>query len=52
MSNSWYAFQDSGLIDISSYEGTIHIGFKYVGSGTNTSLDGGYFVDDILFLKK
>ena len=52
MSNSWYAFQDSGLIDVSSYEGTIHIGFKYVGSGTNTSLDGGYFVDDILFLKK
>lgn len=48
----WYEFQDVGLIDISSYSGTIHIGFKYVGSGTDTSLDGAYFVDDILFLKK
>lgn len=48
----WYEFQDVGLIDISSYSGTIHIGFKYVGSGTDTSLDGGYFVDDVLFLKK
>lgn len=51
-SASWYAFQESGLIDISSYSGTLHLAFKYTGSGTNTELDGGYFVDDVLFIKK
>ena len=49
---SWYAFQDVGLVDVSSYSGILYVAFKYVGSGTNTSLDGGYFVDDVLFLKK
>ena len=48
----WYAFQDVGLIDVSSYSGNLYVAFKYVGSGTDTSLDGGYFVDDVLFLKK
>ncbi|NCG03754.1 MAG: hypothetical protein GWO82_00275, partial [Bacteroidetes bacterium] len=49
---SWYAFQDVGLIDVSSYSGNLYVAFKYVGSGTDSSLDGGYFVDDVLFLKK
>ena len=48
----WYAFQDVGLIDVSSYSGNLYVAFKYTGSGTDTSLDGGYFVDDVLFLKK
>lgn len=48
----WYAFQDMGLVDVSSYSGTLYVGFKYTGSGTDTSLDGGYFVDDVLFLKQ
>lgn len=44
--NDWYDFIDSGLIDVSSYTGTIHVAFKVVGSGTNTTLDGAYQVDD------
>jgi hypothetical protein len=49
---SWYAFQDVGLIDVSTYSGNLYVAFKYIGSGTDTSLDGGYFVDDVMFLKK
>ena len=49
---SWYAFQDVGLVDVSSYSGSLYVAFKYVGSGNDTSLDGGYFVDDVLFLKQ
>ena len=50
---SWYAFQESGLIDVSSYSGNnLYVAFKYVGSGTNTFLDGGYYVDNVLFLKQ
>ena len=48
----WYAFQDVGLIDVSSYSGNLYVAFKYTGSGTDTSLDGGYFIDDVLFMKK
>ena len=49
---SWYAFQDVGLVDVSNYSGNLYVAFKYVGSGNDTSLDGGYFVDDVLFLKE
>ena len=45
-------FQDVGLVDVSSYSGNLYVAFKYVGSGNDTSLDGGYFVDDVLFLKQ
>ncbi len=44
----WYAFQDSGLIDLSSYTGTLFVAFKYTGSGTNTDLDGAYMIDDFV----
>ena len=44
--NDWYAFVDSGLIDVSSYSGTIYVAFKVVGSGTDTTLDGAYQIDD------
>jgi len=50
MSNSWYNFIDSGLIDISSYSGTLYVGFKVVGSGTDTQLDGAYHVEDFTIL--
>lgn len=46
MSDSWYSFVDSGLIDISSYTGTLHVAFKVTGSGTDTQLDGAYHVED------
>ena len=49
-SNSWYDFIDSGLVDLSSYSGTLHVGFKATGSGTNTNLDGAYQLDDFTIL--
>jgi hypothetical protein len=50
LNDSWYDYIDSGIIDISSYSGTLYVAFKVVGSGTDTELDGGYFVDDIKIL--
>lgn len=47
MADDWYDFVSSGEIDLSAYTGRLYIAFKCVGSGTNTQLDGGYFVDDI-----
>jgi hypothetical protein len=35
-----------GLIDVSSHTGTLYVAFKVVGSGTNTTLDGAYQIDD------
>ncbi|SFN44130.1 protein of unknown function [Bizionia echini] len=46
MDNSWYEMVDSGLIDISGYTGTLYVAFKVTGSGTDTSLDGAYQVDN------
>ena len=50
INDSWYAFKDSGLIDISGYSGTLYVAFKFVGSGNDTTLDGAYFVDDFRVL--
>lgn len=46
---SWYEFVDSGVIDLSSYTGQVHIGFKYTGSGTDTDNDGAFQVDNLVF---
>ncbi|CDF81007.1 conserved hypothetical protein [Formosa agariphila KMM 3901] len=48
--DEWYAFKDSGLIDISQYSGTLYIAFKVTGSGTNEALDGSYQLDDFRVL--
>ena len=45
-SNAWYEFVDSGLINLSSYTGTLYVAFKVTGSGTDTTLDGAYQIDD------
>ena len=42
-----FDFFSSGKIDLSSYTGNIYLAFKYKGSGTNTSLDGTYEIDNI-----
>lgn len=34
-------------IDLSSYTGNIHFAFRVKGSGTNTSLDGTYQIDNV-----
>ena len=49
-SNSWYDFIDSGLVDLSSYSGILHVGFKVTGSGTDQDLDGAYQLDDFTIL--
>ena len=46
-SNSWYEFVESGLINLSSYTGTLHIAFKVVGSGNDETLDGAYQIDNV-----
>lgn len=47
LDDDWYDFVPSGEVDLSAHSGNLYIAFKYVGSGTNTQLDGGYFVDDV-----
>ena len=45
-STSWYDFIDSGLIDLSSYTGTLYVAFRSTGSGSDTDLDGAFQIDD------
>ena len=40
-------FIGSGAVDLASYTGYINIAFKYVGSGRNRALDGGFQIDDV-----
>lgn len=42
-----FDFFDSGIVDLSGYTGTIHIAFKVKSSGTNSSLDGTYEIDNV-----
>lgn len=44
--DAWYAFKKT-ILDASSYTGKIHIAFKFTGSGTNTTLDGAFQVDNL-----
>lgn len=46
-SATYFAFQDSGNIDLSNVTGTAYLAFKVTGSGTNTALDGGYQIDNV-----
>lgn len=45
--STYFEFIKSGVIDLSGFSGRAVIGFKVKGSGTNTSLDGSYQVDDV-----
>jgi hypothetical protein len=42
-----FDFFSSGIVDLSTYTGNIYIAFKVKGSGTNTSLDGTYEIDNV-----
>jgi len=46
MSTPWYQFLGSS-VNLSNYTGNIHVAFKFIGSGTNTTLDGAFQVDDV-----
>jgi hypothetical protein len=48
---SWYEFVQS-TINLTPYNGEIHIAFKFKGSGTNTTLDGAFQVDDVLLFNE
>jgi hypothetical protein len=48
-----FDFFSSGLVDLSSYAGKqVYIAFKVKGSGTNTSLDGTYEIDNVRIVNK
>lgn len=49
-SNDWYDLIGSGSIDLSSYTGTLYVAFRVTGSGTNTTLDGAFQVDDVTII--
>ena len=51
-STPFFEFIKSGEIDLSTFTGNVNIAFKVKGSGTNTSLDGSYQVDDIKIYNK
>lgn len=43
---AWYEFLTSS-VDLSSYTGTIHVAYKFKGSGTDLTLDGAFQVDNV-----
>lgn len=47
-----FDFFSSGIIDLSAYTGNIYLAFKVKGSGTNTSLDGTYEIDNVRIFNK
>ena len=46
-SSAYFEFIKSGVIDLSGFSGKAVIGFKVKGSGTNTTLDGTYQIDNV-----
>jgi len=47
-SNSWYDFVESGLVNLSSYSGTLYVAFKATGNGDD--LTAGFQLDDFSVL--
>lgn len=47
---TWYAFVKNN-IDLTGKTGKAHIAFKFKGSGTDTTLDGAFQVDNFLYYK-
>lgn len=43
---AWYEFLNS-TVDLSAYSGNVYVAFKFIGSGTNTTYDGAFQVDDL-----
>lgn len=41
-----YEWLDS-VIDITAFETEVHLAFKFIGSGTNTTLDGAFDIDEV-----
>lgn len=45
--STYFEFIKSGVVNLSGFSGKVNIGFRVKGSGTNTSLDGSYQIDNI-----
>lgn len=45
--DDFYAYVNSGAIDLSGFHGTLHFAFKAKGSGSNTALDATFQIDNI-----
>ncbi|AWH84358.1 hypothetical protein HYN59_04165 [Flavobacterium album] len=45
--NDWYEFVPSGQVDLSAFSGNVYIAFRVTGSGTDTTLDGAYQIDNV-----
>lgn len=45
--NDFYEWVNSGEVDLSNFNGTLYFAFKVKGSGTNSSLDATYQIDNI-----
>ncbi|HEX9980638.1 MAG TPA: choice-of-anchor J domain-containing protein [Flavobacterium sp.] len=43
----YFEFFDSGEISLAGFSGNTYVAFKVTGSGTNTSLDGSYQIDNV-----
>ena len=52
ISATYFEMMSSGEIDLSAFSGDVNIAFKYTGSGTNTSIDGLYQLDNIAVVQK
>ena len=46
-SNDYYEYVNSGEVDLSQFNGTLHFAFKVKGSGTNSNLDATFQIDNI-----
>ncbi len=52
MDTDWYDFLRSE-INLEAYKGqTVHVAFKFIGSGTDTTLDGAFQVDEVIFFNE
>lgn len=45
--NDFYEYVNSGEVDLSKFQGTLHFAFKVKGSGTNQNLDATFQIDNI-----
>ncbi|MEL1245106.1 choice-of-anchor J domain-containing protein [Flavobacterium sp. DGU11] len=45
--NDWYEFVSSGQVNLSAFSGNVYIAFRVTGSGTDTTLDGAYQIDNV-----
>lgn len=48
----YYQYVDSGAMSLAGYTGNVYVAIRVTGSGTNTSLDGSYQIDNFRIYTK